>query len=68
MELAQWLTERGIRPEGFAVRIGVSTTSVYRYLSGDRLPEPPILRRIAEATVGAVRPDDFILAPAKGEK
>jgi hypothetical protein len=42
----------------FAATIQVGEAAVYRYLSG-RVPEPEVLERIAQATAGAVLPNDF---------
>ena len=44
----------------FAEQIGVSITTVYRYLSGERFPHPDVMRRIIAATDGTVGPIDFL--------
>ena len=44
----------------FADAIGVSTMTVYRYLSGERRPSWEILPKIVAATGGKVTADSFL--------
>lgn len=39
--------------------IGVSPTSLYRYMSGDRMPRRAVMQAIVAATDGKVKPADF---------
>ena len=50
--------------KAFAERIGVTPTSVRRYLRGERLPGRNLIRAIAKATQGAVTANDFYLTDA----
>jgi transcriptional regulator with XRE-family HTH domain len=60
MTLQQYLTLTGQTQQQFAHLIGVSQMSVSRYASGNRMPRREHLRRILEATQGAVTPTDFL--------
>lgn len=65
MTLRDWLKKQGMTPTAFARLMGVSHSTVLRYLSGDRIPEKDVMERIARETGGAVTPNDFFdLAPA----
>lgn len=45
--------------------IGVGQAAVNRYIRGERIPRPDVMRRIVETTNGAVGPADFYdLTPA----
>ena len=58
--LKAYLAKHGISQSAFARRIGVSNaTTVRRYLKGEHMPEPNIMRRIEKETDGAVIPSDF---------
>lgn len=56
--LGRYLSEQGITQAQFAEQIGVEQPTVARYVGG-RVPEPSVLRKIVEATGGAVQPNDF---------
>jgi transcriptional regulator with XRE-family HTH domain len=60
MNLKRHLSESGESVAAFAGRVGVDVKTLYRYLSGERFPTPENLRRIREATGGAVTADDFV--------
>ena len=63
MTLERYLSEHGISRSAFARLIGVSPASVTRYVKageGGRSPRDAIMRRIREATGGAVTADDFL--------
>lgn len=44
----------------FAKNLGVTEASLCRYINGDRMPRPFLLKKIAVTTDGAVMPNDFI--------
>lgn len=68
MTLRAYLKAQGFTYEAFARRIGVANaTTVWRYANGKRLPRPAVMRRITEATGGAVQPQDFYGQDAEGE-
>lgn len=60
MNLKTHLSSSGETVAAFAGRVGVDVKTLYRYLSGERFPTPENLRRIREATGGAVTADDFV--------
>ena len=60
MHLRAHLSQTGETAARFAARVGVDVKTLYRYLSGERFPTPENLRRIREATGGAVTADDFV--------
>lgn len=59
MTLHEYLTRADIDRSEFAARIGVSTETVRRYLTGDRIPDKERMSRIALATDGQVTANDF---------
>lgn len=64
MKLREYLSAKTLTANEFGRRIGVSQAAVTRYASGARIPEPKTMRRIVEATGGAVTPNDFYDLPA----
>lgn len=64
MELRAYLRQAGQSRETFASRIKVSTTALYRYLAGERVPHRDVMLRIVRATEGAVQPNDFFMPSA----
>jgi transcriptional regulator with XRE-family HTH domain len=59
MKLDTYIKEAGITGMEFARRIGRSPEFVYLLISGARGPSLQTVRRISEATSGAVTADDF---------
>jgi DNA-binding transcriptional regulator YdaS (Cro superfamily) len=66
MKLENWLKAENIQPSEFGRRIGVSHTSVGRWLRGVRIPRPAQMAAITRETGGAVTAADFY-ASASGE-
>jgi len=60
MKLMEYLSQEGLTTDAFAEKIGVSQGAVSRYATGQRFPVRAILRRIANATDGAVTANDFV--------
>jgi transcriptional regulator with XRE-family HTH domain len=44
----------------FAQLVGVTEVSLSRYITGNRIPRPSLLKKIAQASAGAVMPNDFV--------
>lgn len=61
MTLQAYLKLAGKTEAAFAREIGVYQSSVWRWVRGERTPNPQTLRRISVATEGAVTANDFIL-------
>jgi transcriptional regulator with XRE-family HTH domain len=59
MKLSDFLEANKLKPADFAKRIGTSRACVERYVAGERVPRPAIMKKIATATRGAVGPVDF---------
>ncbi|MFG1376130.1 helix-turn-helix domain-containing protein [Xanthobacter autotrophicus] len=59
MDIATWLSQNDVSEAEFAVRIGVTRQSIWRYRSGERVPRPGVIARIREATGGQVTANDF---------
>lgn len=59
MNLRTFLDQEKITLAGFAGEIKVSVAALHRYLGGERVPRSDVLERIANATGGAVQPNDF---------
>lgn len=62
MTLDQWLKVNEMTEGEFAERISSSQASVNRYRKG-RVPAPPVMVRIFEATKGQVPPSSFYNLP-----
>jgi len=61
MELDRYLREHGLTSVQFGKLSGVGLKqTVHQYRHGHRFPAPENLRRIREATGGAVTADDFV--------
>jgi predicted transcriptional regulator len=67
MKLADFLSQRAMSQTEFANSVGVTTASISRYISGDRLPSAAVMRKIREVTEGKVTPDDLV-EPARPAK
>lgn len=67
MTLLQYLSEHGLTYEAFGAMIGVTTPTAWRYANGKRNPSLAVMRRIVEATGGAVGPNDFLNQNADSE-
>ena len=59
MTLLAYLQTHGLTHAAFAEKIGVGVETARRYALGLRHPRPAIMRRIVDATDGAVQPSDF---------
>jgi len=58
-KLSQYLEHNKLTYEQFADLIGSTSTSVYRYAKGLRIPESEQMRRIYDVTGGKVSANDF---------
>lgn len=67
MKLNMYLTTKGITDEAFGRKIGCSQSQVSRIKRGVSKPSLGLIERIALATGGAVRANDFMttVAPPK---
>jgi transcriptional regulator with XRE-family HTH domain len=59
MKLGEYLNHARLDRHQFAERIGVSSETIRRYLTGERRPDRQKLVKIAEATEGQVTANDF---------
>lgn len=59
MKLSDYLSGKEISAASFAETLGVERQTVHRWVRGERYPDFKMLVRIAEATGGAVTPNDF---------
>lgn len=60
MKLQDYLSQTKTSPEDFAKKVEASTSGVRKWVSGERIPRPKHVRRITEATKGAVTAIDLI--------
>jgi transcriptional regulator with XRE-family HTH domain len=58
MKVKDWMAAKGVNQTETAKLFGTTQASVSRLLRGE-FPSPAMMRRIAVATNGSVRPDDF---------
>lgn len=61
MKLNEWTEANNIKPRALAAMLGLTYAAAHRYINGKRLPEPDVMKRIAEITANSVTPNDFIL-------
>ena len=57
--LAQYLVERGETERAFAEKLGVSPSTVSRWVRGARTPRPAMIRKILQVTGGCVTAAGF---------
>lgn len=62
-----YLTERGLTNAVFGRSVGASEATISRLRNGKQAPSYALVRRIREATGGAVTADDFLPALADPE-
>ena len=61
MKLSDYLRNNGMTAAEFGRVAGLGSRQlVHKYVTGGRFPTPENLRRIREATGGAVTADDFV--------
>ncbi|MGN7160849.1 helix-turn-helix domain-containing protein [Sphingomonas sp. SAFR-052] len=58
MTLDSYLVSKGITEPAFAAMVGLNQSTVNRLRKGS-VPSPNVMRRILDATSGAVTPNDF---------
>ena len=59
MKLDQYLAAKALSIGQFAELAGVAHETIRRYVHGARTPDVAMMRRIADLTDNAVRPDDW---------
>lgn len=60
VKLGRYISREKITYEAFGKRIGRDHTAVSRYVNGKRLPNRVTMRKIIDATGGAVTANDFL--------
>lgn len=65
MTLSEYLSRHGLHQQAFAERVGLTQSTISRYVSGERMPKRQHLRRIMEETRGLVTPTDFLIGDVK---
>lgn len=66
MKIADYLGRERLTLTEFARRAGVSVAAMSRYASGQQIPRPETMRRLAEASGGQVGPSDFYAPAGQG--
>ena len=64
--LDKWIIDNSYTRQIFAKKINISTATLSRYLSGDRIPKQKIMEKIFKITNGSISPDNFY--PHKDKK
>lgn len=59
MQLKEWLNQRDMTIEEFAIIGGFSYGAVAKWVTGERFPRVPALQRIEQITDGKVSVGDF---------
>ena len=57
--LNKWLIDNSITRQVFAKKINISTATLSRYLSGDRIPKQSIMKKIIKETKNEITPSSF---------
>ena len=61
MKLSDWAEKTGTRPGAIAAALGVSPSTVSRFLTGERIPKSPqIIAAIEKLTKGKVSLSDWL--------
>lgn len=60
MTLEAYLRAKGITHRQFADLVGCAQPTVTRFIQGQRIPSPDLMRAIADKTNGEVTPNDFL--------
>jgi transcriptional regulator with XRE-family HTH domain len=60
MRLDHWMTETATPDEALAARVEVDRSTISRIRRGTRMPSPEMMRKLFEATGGAVTANDFV--------
>ena len=63
MKLNEFLALNAVKQKDFAARIDERATAINKYCLGQRIPRPDVMRKIFDATNGAVTPNDFFDLP-----
>jgi glutamine synthetase len=66
MDIRHYIAREGLTLSEFAARVGVSAAAMGRYAARKRTPRPHILRRLIEASGGAIEPNDLFGAAPGG--
>ena len=61
MTLLDYLQKHGLSQQALGDRLGLTQSTISRYVSGERMPKREHLRRIMEETGGLVTPTDFLI-------
>lgn len=56
-----WYEAAGYTKESLAVKLGVSTQAIYKWLSEERRPNQETMNLIFTLSQGEIEPNDFIL-------
>lgn len=65
MKIKDYLKFYGVSNLDFSKKLGISNVSLSRYISGERLPEKKVLKKIYQVTDGLVDANDFYLENTK---
>lgn len=63
MKLQNYLALNAVKQKDFAAHIGEKPARICMYCLGRRIPRPDVMRKIFDATNGAVTPNDFFDLP-----
>lgn len=64
MKLKKYLAQFAIKQKDFARKIGVTDVAITNYCFGNRMPKPPVMRKIFDATGGLVDANSFYDLPS----
>lgn len=61
------MTETGTADDVLAALVEADRSTISRIRRGTRMPSPEMMRKLFEATAGAVTANDFVHAPAAAD-
>ncbi len=64
MKLRDFMSVRELSEAQLGRLLGIGQATVNRYVRGERIPRPDLMRRIVEVTEGQVGPADFYDLPS----
>ena len=64
MKLKEYLAQVAIKQKDFARKISITDVAITNYCYGNRIPKPPVMRKIYAATGGLVDANSFYDLPS----
>ena len=66
-DLDKWIIDKGASRKSIANDLKISEATLSRYLSGERIPKPEIMKKIVHFTDGQIKPESFYFFKKEGQ-